>query len=86
MLPGPGDMVALRADAFVGKRKMKDKWSNECYEVICQNGDVPTYDSKDKNGKVKTIHHNCLLFLFSHQGILKFRVHKPQKSLENPIG
>ena len=52
----------LRTDAFVGNRKMKYKWSNECYEVICQNGDVPTYDIKDKNGKVKTIHCNHLLF------------------------
>ena len=61
-------VVMLRTDAFVGKRKMKDKWSNEHYEVVCQNGNVPTYDIKDKNGKVKITHQNCL-FLFSHEGI-----------------
>ena len=55
----PGDIVLKKADAFLGKRKVKDHWSEVEYEVICQvtNG-VPSYEIKDSSGNVKVAHHN----------------------------
>ena len=39
-----GDAVLLKQDAFQGKRKMKDRWGNEVYEVVRQVApDMPTY-------------------------------------------
>ena len=48
-----------KADAFQGKRKVKDWWSEVEYELICQviNG-VPSYEIKDSSGNVKVEHHN----------------------------
>ena len=43
--------MLLCTDSFVGKRKMKDKWSNATYEVVCQcSGDSPMYVVKDEQG------------------------------------
>ena len=55
----PGDVVLKKADAFQGKRKVKDHRSEVEYEVICQvtNG-VPSYEIKGLSGNVKVIHHN----------------------------
>ena len=55
----PGDTVLKKADAFQGKRKVKDRWSEVEYEVICQvtNG-VPSYEIKDSSSNVKVTHCN----------------------------
>ena len=43
-----GDVVLKKADAFQGKRKVKDHWSEVEYEVVCQiTNDVPSYGIKD---------------------------------------
>ena len=40
----PGDLVLVKADAWKGKRKIKDRWEEETYEVVCQiAADVPSY-------------------------------------------
>ena len=54
-----GDIVLKKSDAFQGKRKVKDCWSEVEYEVICQvtNG-VPLYEIKDSSSNVKVTHHN----------------------------
>ena len=54
-----GDTVLNKADAFQGKRKVKDRWSKVEYEVICQvtNG-IPSYEIKDTSGNLKVTHHN----------------------------
>ena len=58
--------MLLCTDSFVGKRKMKDKWSNATYEVVCQcSGDSPMYVVKDEQGQEKKYHQNCLLFVTS---------------------
>ena len=31
-----GDLVLAKADAYMGKRKVKDQWEEELYEVECQ--------------------------------------------------
>ena len=65
----PGDIVLKKADVFQGKRKVKDRWSEVEYEVICQvaNG-VPLYEIKYSSGNVKVTHHNRLFLLATPQG------------------
>ena len=60
----PGDVVLTKADAFQGKRKVKDQWNEVEYEVVCQvtNG-VPSYEIKDVSGNVKMAHHNRLFLV-----------------------
>ena len=39
----PGDLVLVKADAWKGKRKMKDRWEEETYDVVCQfMADIPS--------------------------------------------
>ena len=58
----PGDVVLMKNDAFQGKWKVKDQWSETEYVVVCQVTDgVPAYEVKDEAGRVKTIHHNYFL-------------------------
>ena len=40
----PGDLVLVKADAFKGKRKIKDRWKEDTCEVVHQIiTDVPSY-------------------------------------------
>ena len=40
----PGNLVLVKADAWKGKRKIKDRWEEETYEVVCPIvADVPSY-------------------------------------------
>ena len=55
----PGDMVLMKNDAYQGKRKVKDWWSETEYVVVHQVTDgIPAYEVKDEAGNVKTIHCN----------------------------
>ena len=55
----PGDMVLMKNDAYQGKWKVKDWWSETEYVVVCQVADgVPAYEVKDEAGNGKTIHCN----------------------------
>ena len=65
----PGDTVLKKADAFQGKRKVKDRWSEVEYEVIRQvaNG-VPSYEIKDPSGNLQVTHHNRLFLLATPRG------------------
>ena len=41
----PGNLVVVKADAWKGKRKIKDRWDEETWEVSCQiAADVPSYE------------------------------------------
>ena len=53
-----------KADAFQGKRKVKDRWSEVEYEVIRQvaNG-VPSYEIKDPSSNLQVTHRNQLFLL-----------------------
>ena len=47
----PGDIVLMKLDAFQGKRKVKDQWSETEYKVVHQvTEDVPTYKCEAKAG------------------------------------
>ena len=60
----PGDVVLMKNDAYQGKRKVKDQWSETEYVVVRQVADgVPAYEVKDEVGNVKTVHHtSCSLW------------------------
>ena len=55
----PGSMVLMKNDAYQGKQKVKDRWSETEYVVVCQVADgIPAYEVKDEVGNIKTVHHN----------------------------
>ena len=60
----PGDMVLMKNDAYQGKWKVKDWWSEIEYVVVCQVADgVPAYEVKDEAENIKTIQHNGLFLV-----------------------
>ena len=60
----PGDVVLMKNDAYQGKRKVKDQWSETEYVVVRQVTDsVPAYEVKDEAGNIKTIHRNWLFLV-----------------------
>ena len=60
----PGNVVLMKNDAYQGKQKVKDWWSETEYVVVHQVADgVPAYEVKDEAGNIKTIHHNHLFLV-----------------------
>ena len=54
-----GDVVLMRNDQFVGKRKLKDPLGDEVYTVCSQvNVDVPVYIIENQQGRRQTLHQN----------------------------
>ena len=52
-----GDVVLMRNNQFVGKRKLKDCWGDEVYTVCNQvDVDVPVYVIKNQRGQRQTLH------------------------------
>ena len=52
-----GDVILVKNDQFIGKRKLKDCWGDEVYTVCNQvNMDVPMYVIKNQQGQRQTIH------------------------------
>ena len=48
----PGDLVLVKADAWKGKRKIKDRWDEETWEVSWQIvADVPSYEVMNQHGQ-----------------------------------
>ena len=59
-----GDVVLMKNNAYQGKRKVKDRWSETEYVVVCQVTDgVPAHEVKDEVGNIKTVHHNRLFLV-----------------------
>ena len=53
----PGDVVLMKNDAYQGKWKVKDRWSETEYVVVRQVADgVSAYEVKDEAGNVKNVH------------------------------
>ena len=62
----PGDAILLKQDAFQGKRKMKDRWGDEEYEVVHQVApDMPAYEVHDRSGNARVVHLNRLFLVAS---------------------
>ena len=48
----PGDLVLVKADACKGKRKIKDRWEGETWEVVHQiMTDIPSYEVAKQHRK-----------------------------------
>ena len=48
----PGDLVLVKADAFKGKKKIKDRWEEETWEVVHQIAtDIPSYKLTNQHGR-----------------------------------
>ena len=53
----PGDLILAKADAFRGKRKIKDRWEEETWEVVHQIAtDAPSYEVMNQHGKSQVFH------------------------------
>ena len=53
----PGDLVLVKADAFRGKRKIKDRWEQETWEVVYQIvTDVSSYKVTNQHGRSQVLH------------------------------
>ena len=60
----PGDLVLVKADAWKGKRKIKDRWDEETWEVSWQiAGDMPSYKVTNQHGWSWVLHQNQLLLV-----------------------
>ena len=58
----PGDLVLVKADAWKGKRKIKDRWEEETWEVVHQiAADVPSYEVINQCRQSCILHQNWLL-------------------------
>ena len=48
----PGNLVLVKGDAWKGKRKIKDRWEEETWEVVHQiMTDVPSYEVMNQHGR-----------------------------------
>ena len=66
----PGDLLLVKADAWKGKRTIKDRWEEETYEVVCQiMADVPSYKMTNQHGWSWVLHWNWLLLVTSEVGV-----------------
>ena len=66
----PGDLVLVKADAFKGRRKIKDGWEEDTCEVVHQIAtDIPSYEVMNQNGKSQVLHQNQLLLIASELGV-----------------
>ena len=66
----PGDLILVKADAFKGKRKIKDRWEEETWEVVHQiTTDIPSYKVTNQHRRSQVLHWNWLLLLVSEIGI-----------------
>ena len=53
----PGNLVLVKADAWKGKRKIKDRWDEETWEVSRQIvADIPSYKVTNQHGWSRVLH------------------------------
>ena len=66
----PGDLVLVKADAWKGKRKIKDRRDEETWEVSWQIvADVPSYEVMNQHGWSRVLHQIRLLLIMSEVGV-----------------
>ena len=67
----PGNLVLVKADAWTGKRKIKENWDEETWEMVQQiTADVPSYEVTNQHAQSQVLHQNQLLLIVSEIGIL----------------
>ena len=53
----PGNLVLVKADTWKGKRKIKDRWEEETWELVRQiAADVPSYKVMNQHGWSRVLH------------------------------
>ena len=53
----PGDLVSVKVDAWKGKRKIKDRWEEETWEVVHQiMADIPFYEVMNQCRRSQVLH------------------------------
>ena len=66
----PGDLLLVKVDAWKVKRKIKDRWDEETWEVSRQiAADMPSYEVTNQHGWSWVLHWNRLLLIMSEVGI-----------------
>ena len=66
----PGNLVLVKTDTFKGKRKMKDRWEEETWEVVHQIAtDIPSYEVTNQHRRSRVLHWNWLLLVMSEIGV-----------------
>ena len=66
----PVDLVLVKADAFQGKRKIKDRLEDKSHEVVHHiTTDVPSYEVADQHRQSCILHYNQLLLVASEASI-----------------
>ena len=64
-----GNVVLMKSDAYQGKQKVKDWWSEtECMVVHQVTDGVLAYEVKDEAGSIKTVHRNQLFLVATPTG------------------
>ena len=62
----PGDLVLAKANAYRGRRKVKDNLEEEPYEVECQVAKgIPSYPMKNQQTRCSWVLHQNWIFLIS---------------------
>ena len=65
-----GNPVLVRADAFKGKRKIKDRWEEETWEVVCQiAAHVPSYEVMNQHRWSRVLNQNQIHLVASEVGV-----------------
>ena len=65
-----GDLVLIKVDAWKEKRKIKDRWVEETWEVSWQiAADVPSYEVMNQHRQSRVLHQNWLLLIASEVGV-----------------
>ena len=60
----------VKADAFQGKRKIKDKWEDRSHKMVHQiTTDIPSYKVMDQCRQSQVLHHKWLFLTASEAGI-----------------
>ena len=55
----PGNLILVKANVFKGKRKIKDRWKEETWEVVHQIvRDTPSYKVMNQHRKSYILHQN----------------------------
>ena len=66
----PGDLVLVKVDTWKGKRKIKDRWDEETWEVVHQIvADLPSYEVTNQCRWSWVLHQNWLLLIASEIGV-----------------
>ena len=53
----PGNLVLVKEDVWKGKRKIKDRWEEETWEVVQHiKADVPSYEMMNQHRQLQVLH------------------------------